>query len=139
MSVHDEPIGRSVDETMRLLESAQFAAANKVKSVFQGLDPPFTHVQHIRQTVLRACANLEKRRCSAQSSVLFFRLSSDEFVSSIWGCFLILVKRFLPALRSRPCFPDYLVANHCFQTLNFGPLSGQGMPKPKPQTPNPKT
>ena len=45
MSVHDEPIGRSVDETMRLLESAQFAAANKVKSVFQGLDPPFTHAR----------------------------------------------------------------------------------------------
>jgi alkyl hydroperoxide reductase subunit AhpC len=35
MSVHDEPIGRSVDETMRLLESAQFAAANKVKSVLK--------------------------------------------------------------------------------------------------------
>uniref|UniRef100_A0A7S0W9L7 Thioredoxin domain-containing protein n=1 Tax=Hemiselmis tepida TaxID=464990 RepID=A0A7S0W9L7_9CRYP len=31
MSVHDEPIGRSVDETLRLLESAQFAAANKGK------------------------------------------------------------------------------------------------------------
>jgi len=96
------------------------------------------HVHHIRQTVLRTWANLEKSRCSAQSSVLFFRLSSNDFVSVLVGCFLILVKRFLPALRSRPCFPDYLVAYHCFQTLHFGPFSGQGMPKPKPQTPNPK-
>lgn len=29
--MHDEPIGRSVEEAMRLLEAAQFAAANKGK------------------------------------------------------------------------------------------------------------
>jgi len=30
-SINDEPIGRSIDETFRQLEAAQFAAANKGK------------------------------------------------------------------------------------------------------------